>query len=139
MMMVVMMMITMIMTTIMMKMTMMTTLTTMTMMMVTTSMLMMTMMTTMMMVIMTMLELSPFRDVEDKGRVKKLHRPELTSLPQILGGRDGCQVSGSVERDWSVMLLLLRETQADLSGAGGKAGTGDSSSINIMTMIMRMR
>ena len=40
-----------------------------------------------------------FRDVEDKGGVKKLHRPELTSLPQILGGRDGCQVRESEERD----------------------------------------
>ena len=40
-----------------------------------------------------------FRDVEDKGRVKKLHRPELTSLPAILGGRDGCQVRESEERD----------------------------------------
>ena len=56
-----------------------------------------------------------------EGKVLKVNRPHLSKLPNILGGRDGCQVcQRNVCRGTD---SVFREILGALSGGGGRAAT----------------
>ena len=65
---------------------------------------------------------SSLASLEQQGKVLKVDRPQLNKLPNILGGRDGCQVC---QREVLASRTdpVLRETRGGLSGGGGKAVT----------------
>ena len=66
--------------------------------------------------------LPPSLDTQaQQGKVLKVNRPHLSKLPNILGGRDGCQVCQRNVCQGTDS--VLREILGVLSGGGGKAAT----------------